>query len=172
MPACVPLPNCCPPHPVAHLEATSPATRLQGRSLVPRSLPIPALCRAGDALHEPRGGGTARVERESMPPAYGCERRGVYPSPSGNEVQKPTEGVSPGQNEVQSVLSVLIFLERSPLGVTVMSTSQPRCSRTDTQALYTSFRPTAAPLSPAPAAPIVLPAGEQVPMSTLTLCTG
>ncbi len=117
MPACVPLPNCCPPHPVAHLEATSPATRLQGRSLVPRSLPIPALCRAGDALHEPRGGGTARVERESMPPAYGCERRGVYPSPSGNEVQKPTEGVSPGQNEVQSVLSVLIFLERSPLGV-------------------------------------------------------
>jgi hypothetical protein len=72
---------------------------------------------AGDALYEPRGGGTARVQRESMPPTYGCQRQGVYPSPSGNEARKPTEGVSPGQNEVQSVLSVLIFLERSPLGV-------------------------------------------------------
>jgi hypothetical protein len=38
------------------------------------------------------GEGRPAWRGESMPPTYGCQRQGVYPSPSGNEAQKPTEG--------------------------------------------------------------------------------
>jgi len=71
MPAAVlllPAPRTVPPRPVALADATRPprackVAPLTRASLAP--LPVPALRGPGGRIREPRGGGTARVERES-----------------------------------------------------------------------------------------------------------
>ena len=105
MPAYAPSPTAVRPSPVALLQATSPTARLQGRSLVipllARSL-VRRYGRSGDAPREPRGGGTARVERERQASRCGSRTR--------------PRGVNPYREQLQDALQCRLFTDAARSG--------------------------------------------------------
>ena len=120
MPACFPLSSWHGPSSlVGSCRGYQTALRLQGRSLVPPSLPVPARrpvwCRLVRATRE---GGRPSVERECQAGrSCGGNRAGSREHTHSISAMRSSYSNLPRQHEVQYLPSSLIFLGRSPLGV-------------------------------------------------------